>query len=374
MVVAFGPPIWGGLISGPYPKFTIPERKNSPQKLDDHPLYEEQFVSPLNHTPRAHSPSITQMANGHLLAVWYAGSGEKEPDIVLYQASYDPNTRAWAKPRLLTDPKGSQAELGRYIYTLGNPTLFTDPVGKIWLFYVTRWIGGWSSSSLNLKISEDNGASWAPARRLGTNPYWNNGTLVRTHPFLYEDGSIGLPAYHELMGVFPEMYRISPEGKLLGKTRIFYEGSSLQPSVVPLDQNRGIALIRNKRSGGKNAATQEKKTLISKTVDMGQHWSTPEALELPNPNSSVAGLRLTDGSILAAFNNTPKGRGNLALARSLDQGQHWTVITTIEEGKNLSYPSLIQSNDGAIHLVYTWNRIRIKHIMFNKSWMKRQLG
>jgi predicted neuraminidase len=371
MLGAFVPPFWGAVTSAPSPRYVIPEQNIAPQKSRD-PVYEERVASPPKLTAFAHSPSLTPLPNGQILLVWYAGSGEKSPDVVLYQATYDPRQDIWTAPRVLTDPAASQAELGRYVYTLGNPALLTDPQERTLLFYVTRWSGGWSTSTLNMKVSEDHGATWTQAKRLVTNPYLNSGTLVRARPFLYEDGSIGLPGYHELVGTFPEVFRISSEGHLLSKARIFYSGSSLQPSVIPLDQNQAIALLRNKRVTRKRAQTDAKRMLMATTEDRGEHWSPPEPLELPNPNSSVAGIRLSDKSLLVAFNNSARGRGNLALARSADRGQHWTVIATLDEGGDFSYPSLIQANDGIIHLVYAWNRTRIKHIFFNTPWLNSQ--
>jgi predicted neuraminidase len=86
----------------------------------------------------------------------------------------------------------------------------------------------------------------------------------------------------------------------------------------------------------------------------------------------VVGLRIRSGSLLAAFNNTEVGRNNLALAQSFDRGEHWRVIATIEQGDpgtQFSYPSLIQSENGRIHLVYAWNQQWIKHVELNEAWL-----
>lgn len=371
LLAAFVPPLLGAVTPQPAPRFVVPDASTPPEQSAD-PLYGARFASPPNLTAFAHSPALTVLPNGHLLLVWYAGSGEKEPDVVLYQATYDPEQDVWTAPRTLTDPAASRAELGRYVYTLGNPTLVTDSQERTLLFYVSRWAGGWSTSSVNMKVSEDHGATWTRAERLVTNPYLNSGTLVRTRPFLYEDGSIALPGYHELVGTFPEVFRLGPEGRLLGKARIYYSGSTLQPSVIPLEENRAIALLRNKRVTPERAPTDANKLLLATTTDGGLHWSLPHPLDLPNPNSSVAGIRLSDQSLLMAFNNTPHGRENLALARSMDHGRHWTVIATLEGAGDFSYPSLLQAPDGILHLVYAWNRTRIKHVFFNLSWIDRQ--
>jgi predicted neuraminidase len=42
------------------------------------------------------------------------------------------------------------------------------------------------------------------------------------------------------------------------------------------------------------------------------------------------------------------------------------------DGK-FSYPSMIRSKDGSIHLVYSWQMSRIKHLQFNDAWVYQQL-
>jgi len=58
---------------------------------------------------------------------------------------------------------------------------------------------------------------------------------------------------------------------------------------------------------------------------------------------------------------------------SRDDGRSWQTVRHFEqavEGKNeFSYPYLIRSSNGSMHLLYTWNRKRIRHISFNDSWV-----
>jgi predicted neuraminidase len=95
-------------------------------------------------------------------------------------------------------------------------------------------------------------------------------------------------------------------------------------------------------------------------------------LDLPNPNSSIAALRLSDGAVLLAFNDSKKGRSNLRLAISADGRTGWRRLATLdeEEGRSFAYPYFLRALDGTIHLVYAWQMKRIKHVAFNEVWVR----
>ncbi|MEI6886591.1 MAG: exo-alpha-sialidase, partial [Bacteroidota bacterium] len=57
------------------------------------------------------------------------------------------------------------------------------------------------------------------------------------------------------------------------------------------------------------------------------------------------------------------GRNKLSIAVSSDT-KTWTDIYALEdkaEGE-FSYPALIQTRDGVIHILYTYNRFNIRHV------------
>lgn len=343
------------------------ERENTVVENTAPPTFEERLVYRRGLTRFAHSPTLTETANGDLLLVWFGGTGEASPSVGLYQSTYRPQVGVWTAPRLVTDRDRTQSELGRYVFTIGNPALWTGPQGEVYLFYAASWAAGWSGSSIQLKVSHDHGETWGPATRLVTSPFFNSGTLVRNTPFAYADGTIGVPAYHELLGVFPEIVRASRRGIALGKTRMHHGKSTLQPSIVIRDEKRALALLRPRPSQEGSA-----RVLQARTTDAGRSWSRPEPLDLLNPGSSVVGARLADGSILAVTNSSTTSRNNLSLARSVDSGESWNLVTTIErsrEGEQFAYPTLLQASDGRIHLAYAWNYARIKHVEFNTLWL-----
>jgi predicted neuraminidase len=115
--------------------------------------------------------------------------------------------------------------------------------------------------------------------------------------------------------------------------------------------------------------------VMAETSDAGLTWSSPRAIDLPNPNAGIHALPLSSGSILMAFNDSKRHRENLKLAVSKDGGQSWTRIATLEDtpGEEFSYPTMDRDADGRIHLVYTWRRNRIKHAVFNEAWIEGQL-
>jgi predicted neuraminidase len=46
----------------------------------------------------------------------------------------------------------------------------------------------------------------------------------------------------------------------------------------------------------------------------------------------------------------------------------WEAATLFENdkpGSEYSYPAVIQSRDGMVHITYTWNRRQIKHVIID---------
>jgi hypothetical protein len=64
------------------------------------------------------------------------------------------------------------------------------------------------------------------------------------------------------------------------------------------------------------------------------------------------------------------GRGIINVAVSRD-GNNWEAALILdyssEPDKQYSYPSVIQTSDGLVHIVYTWNRTRIKHVVIDPT-------
>jgi predicted neuraminidase len=103
------------------------------------------------------------------------------------------------------------------------------------------------------------------------------------------------------------------------------------------------------------------------STNNGTRWSRMMATSLPNPNSAIDALVLHDERALLVHNPTTQGRHQLAIALSAD-GQDWQTAALLEdEPGEFSYPAVIQTSDGLVHVTYSWKRQLIKHVVLDPT-------
>ena len=334
------------------------------------PRYEAQLL-PNGTAQSVHSATAAEISGGRLVAFWYGGSREGAPDVAIYTSVYSLKEGTWSPERAAMTRELAQRHLQRYIRKLGNPVVGRDSKGRLCLYFVSVSVGGWAGSAVNLMVSEDEGETWSPPRRLVASPFFNISTLVKGVPLVFSDGAAGLPAYHELLGKFGELLRLDAEGHAVGKTRLSWGQSSLQPVIVPRSETEAVGFMRY-------AGDPPNRILVVRTSDAGAHWSAPVKTELPNPNAAIGSVLLADGSLLLAFNDAPENREDLSLAISKDFGNTWRIAHRFEgdpgspraQVSEYSYPWIMQDTAGDVHVLYTWGRSRIKHVHFNLAWLE----
>jgi predicted neuraminidase len=323
--------------------------------------------------PSVHAASLIALKDGAVRAFWFAGSREGAPDVVINTAVFDPKTNAWAAPTVVIDRVGAEKGLSRYIAKLGNPVSARLPDGRLQLFFVTVSIGGWAGSSISTMLSDDDGLTWGRPQRLITSPFINLSTLVKSPAVQMTDGRLGLPAYHEWIGRFGEFLRLDIT-QVIDKRRMSSGRSAIQPAVFVNEAQDATAYFRQTRSAG-----QAKHIPVSHTQNAGQSWQSVADLEIDNPNSAVAGLTLKSGAHLLVLNNIEAGRYRLVLMMSNPKSGQWQVVEVLEndealpdqERKEFSYPYLISASGNDAHLVYTWDRKKIRHLYFSSAWLER---
>jgi predicted neuraminidase len=354
-----------GMVHPQMPRFDPPAQ---PPVGSASPRFAERFASN-SETREVHA--ATAYADGETMtAFWYGGSREGARDVAIYQARLAGDT--WGKPKPVVQRKQMKSELNRHVRKIGNPVVYRHPDGRLWLFFVTVSVGGWAGSSISFAESTDNGETWSQARRLVTSPFFNLSTLVKGSAVRYADGSIGLPVYHEFLGKFGEMLRIGRDGRILGKTRFTSGRHALQPEIAVLGPERAVALLRH-------AGPAPRRVLHMSSEDAGRSWSEPQKIHLPNPDSALDVMPLGDGRLVGVFNDIEEARWRLVLAVSDNLGKDWRTVKVLEQQQDagdvnryqFSYPWMLRTDDGDFHVLYTWNRTRIKHVEFNLSWLEQ---
>jgi predicted neuraminidase len=184
---------------------------------------------------------------------------------------------------------------------------------------------------------------------------------AKNHPLEFADGTILCGSSTERDG-WRVHFEMTPDlGKTWRRTPDINDGRAvglIQPALLRTGTGGVIALMRSTAG----------RVYVSESGDRGGTWSPPRPLDLPNPNSGLDAVTLKDGRCVLACNPTSAGRSPLAVALSSD-GRTWTRVLTLEDekGAEFSYPAVIQSGDGLIHVTYTWKRQRIRHVVIDLS-------
>jgi predicted neuraminidase len=283
----------------------------------------------------------------------------------------DTKTGSWSNPEVVIDRVTAEKGLSRYIKKLGNPLPVRSSQGKLQLYFVTVSVGGWAGSSISWIESSDEGISWSRPQRLITSPALNLSTLIKAPGFDFTDGTLGLPVYHEWMGKFGELIRIDG-GQVIDKRRISSGRALLQPIVFIDAPETAIAYFRQARSAG------PPRIASALTDNAGQSWVSGADLDLANPNAAIAGLQLANGDRLIALNDLESARHRLVLALAPAGTSNWSVIAEVESDQTLtnglyrefSYPYLLLGANGEVHLIYTYDRKKMKHIHFDPRWIE----
>lgn len=305
-------------------------------------------------TPQCHASTIVQATDGTLLAAWFGGTRERNPDVGIWVAR-QASDGSWGKPVEVANgvqPGGTRLPCW-------NPVLCQPRGAPLILFFKvgpspSQWWG-------EMMISDDGGKTWRDRRKLpggGLGP-------IKDKPEQLADGSILCPSSDETGSTWRVHFELTRDlGKTwqkIGPIEGCDEFPSIQPTILKLGGEKLQILCRTRGKGVISTSVSE---------DGGKSWSALRGTKLLNPNSGIDAVTLADGRHLLVYNPTKKGRTPLAVAVSKD-GIKWRDVVTLEtEPGEYSYPAMIQAADGKVHITYSWKRESVKHVVLDPEKLK----
>lgn len=288
---------------------------------------------------------------------WFGGTEERNPDVCIY-VSRNENGR-WTAPVEVANGLGFATNR----LPTWNPVLFQPRNGPLLLFYKvgpspSTWWG-------MMKSSADDGKTWSTPVRLP------DGILgpIKNKPVKLANGDILCGSSTENDGWRVHFERTADFGKTWTATPPVNDGkeiAAIQPSIL-FHKNGMLEAIGRTKNG---------KVFQIWSEDAGATWGRMTLTDLPNPNSGTDAVTLRDGRQFLVYNHNIRtgshndGRSPLNVAISND-GKNWKPVLILEndpEAPNgFSYPAVIQTRDGLIHITYTWERKRIRHFLLDPN-------
>ena len=329
----------------------------------DAAILKDEFLYDYSGFPSAHASTITQLKNGDLVAAYFGGTFERNPDVCIWVSRKPKGAKAWEKPILAADgvyrlgtPEAKKAGLSgidekttpadkgpikdglrRFGVPAGykydfrsksaniklpanlkrkscwNPVLYTMPDGEIWLFYkVGSTVGDWTGC---LVKSKDGGKTWSDPEAL-------------------PDGFLG-PIKNK-----PEMVN----GRLICGSSTENKGWRFHVEILDLKTRKW------KYVGPVDAELKPRTDDVdSATVDM-QHPIYKEgekARYIYSIQPSI--LKLKDGRLQVLMRTH---NAKLATSFSSDGGDTWTPVTLLDIENNQSGTDAVTLKDGRHVLIY----------------------
>ncbi len=310
-------------------------------------------------TPACHASTLAETSSG-MIAAWFGGTSEKDPDVGIWLSRLD--NGQWSDPKEVVN--GIQKNGLRY--PCWNPVLFNTTDGSLLLFYKVgpsprEWWG-------EMMKSGDGGLTWSDPWKLGEDRLGPLLGPVKNKPIELADGSLLSPSSTEVVENGEAFWRVHFEltkdlgrsWEVIGPINDGIAFDAIQPSILTYPNGSMQVLCRS----------MQKVLVESWSKDGGKTWSEMAVTELPNPSAGTDAVTLTDKRQLIVYNHTSKGRNILNVATSED-GKAWNVVLTLEKQKGeYSYPAVIQSSDGLVHITYTYKRESIKYVVLDPSELK----
>lgn len=305
---------------------------------------------------------------GRIWAAWVAGGDSEKGFFVVTSSDDDGDT--WSNPRIVIDPPNPSENM-RMRTLVGN--LWTDPLGRLWLFYDQSLgyfdgrAGVWAIVSEN---PDDDHPEWSAPRRI-----WHGATLSK--PLVLENGEWLLPvSLWTRDWIRPQL----SEGDVTPLENVYRDLDALRMAHLFVSRDEGETWDLR----GSVAADQRRfdehipvelndgrlwmpiRTFYglaeSYSSDQGRTWSEPVPSSIKHvPRGARIFLRRLDSGRLLLVKHGPvdeaiRQRSHLMAFLSDDDGKTWSEGLMLDERTGVSYPDGFQHPDGTIYIIYDRNR------------------
>jgi sialidase-1 len=296
-------------------------------------------IDPTAAHPRSSEGSFASLKSGRILFCYsqFQGGGRDESPAAIAEIHSDDGGATWSDPRIVVPTGDNQNVMSVSLLRLHS--------GRLARFYLAKRTK-WTACFPYVQYSDDEGATWSGAARVGTAPGYfemNNDRAVQL-----SSGRILLPfSEYRIKGAADAqsswdsraiwLWKYSDdEGRTWQESDTWWampvvSRSGLQePGVVELADGTVFSWSRT------DAGAQ----YGSRSLDAGRTWSPPEPTELMSPESPASIKRLPgSGTLLAVYNDhsgfftfgQPANRRTpLVIAYSADGGRTWPVRKELE--------------------------------------------
>jgi predicted neuraminidase len=318
----------------------------------------DEFIYDTAPFPACHAATIVETPAG-LIAAWFGGTREGASDVEIWSSRLVNDK--WTKPVSIANGIINDT-LRKACY---NPVFYQIPGGDLLLFFkIGKNVGDWKGY---FKKSSDNGITWSERIPL------QEGFLgpTKSKPIMLSNGKIIAPASIEGSPGWRVYFEVSDDKtkswRKVGPINTGTDVDIIQPAIIVHKNGQLQIFCRSK----------QREMFTSFSNDNGETWTKVEPSGLPNNNSGVDAVNLKDGRFLVVYNHVrpadslKNGKGprtplNVALSKD---GKTWYASLILEDSpiSQYSYPFVIQSKDGMVHIVYTWRRQKIKYVKIDPS-------
>jgi predicted neuraminidase len=355
--------------------------------------------------PQNHAPQLCWVTPELLACVWMAGGQEGTAGMGIVLSLLAAESGSWSDPQLVSqDPERSEQNPLLYVadeqlhlvHTAQRSRSLDEPVCESGSSFSMQWTAQLRHQFLPLaEIDPADPASWGREAWSCCYTVLEQPAFCRHPPLQRPDGCWLLPIYRSLEagGAFGhdhgQVLLLEADGTAKKTIRVPESTGRVHGSIVPSADGSGLLQFFRSRLADR--------IYISRSDPYGEHWSEPEAIQLPNNNSSIQALRLASGRLAMIYNrfcfepdpvalqpwgeaNWPRTRWPLSIALSDDDGQSWPWIRDIDTGfgfcgtanwqfnGQLAYPTILEGQPGELHIAYSWaGRAAIRYLCLDED-------